>query len=231
MGLVRETGGSDLLVGLAVPVLDHRADVSIWRMSEALYAAGVPARMSDAQITALQTQGQGLEEVQDAASLRRRGQAAVEELPFACLLLQPKEPVVAGLLFLSEQVELMVAQSDLGQALFHQSRDAVDHADTVGTTVHQVSNKDQASALSLCAAVGPPQGAEQLLKGLDLAVYVSNDVQRVRGQWADPIHQESISRFPSLCLVFGLSFLCQMGAFFRLKQAYSCCTSATVDLA
>ena len=93
-----------------------------------------------------------------------------------------EEPARSILGILAQQVDFVVAQNGHRLAGAHQLAHQADHARAVRSAIDEIPHKYQGAALGVVAARVIPQMPQQLQQGLQLAVDVTNDIQRPGGQ-------------------------------------------------
>jgi hypothetical protein len=96
-----------------------------------------------------------------------------------------EEPSVIGLLVLHQDVELVVAQDALGRPLGDEPGDQVDDLGAIGPAIDEVADEDQTSSFGVNAVGAIAEQVQQRLERIDLAMNVSDDINRPVEEWAD----------------------------------------------
>ena len=94
------------------------------------------------------------------------------------VVIRCEEPAVAGLRRTAQQAEFVVAQYALRTASRHKRSDEANDARTVGTPVTQVADEDKMALIRMRAVLAVAQPGEKVVQGLELAVDVTDDIER-----------------------------------------------------
>ena len=175
--------------GLGLPVVVLGAGRAQGHGAGLVHIGGMPGGVDDAQVGALQRQGQAVEKGLDAGALQGVG-GARELAVFGGVAGQAFLEVPAGAVLgvVAQQVDFVVAGDGAGVAAFDQALHQIDHARTVRSAVHEVADKHQGAGLGVAAAVVVAQVVQQVLQRRQLTVDVSHDVERAGGQGLDQAH-------------------------------------------
>jgi peptide deformylase len=94
-----------------------------------------------------------------------------------------EEPAIAVLRRCSQQIEFVVAEQALGESAGGQLAHELDHAGAVVSAVAEIADEDQATALRMFTVVAIAEHSQQIAQGGELAVDVTDDIQRAVEQW------------------------------------------------
>jgi hypothetical protein len=148
----------------------------------------VPAGVDDSQAGALQGERKAGEEIRDLPAglvvvqhpLRNDG-SFEEKFPAV-------EPVVVIFLVAEQEIQVVIAKDALRQAVLDEPLNEGDHGGAVWPTVGEIAHEDEPPPFGVNAVFSIAEAGEQIVEGLDLAMGVSDDIDRAFKQGTDEGH-------------------------------------------
>jgi hypothetical protein len=90
------------------------------------------------------------------------------------------EPAVVVLFIPEEDIQVVITQYALGQAVVNQALDEFQDGGAIGATVGQIAEEDETTAFGVGAVVTKAEVGKKVVDGLDLAVSVSDGIDTAR---------------------------------------------------
>jgi hypothetical protein len=148
----------------------------------------MPAGVDHPQAKTLKSKRKRLEERQIAGTHLVVRVSGSQEFPLCLVVVLREVPAVAFLARATKDIEFVVAQYALGEAVGYESADEIQDSRAIGTPVAEVAHEDEAASVGMDALGVVAEPLQEVMECINFAMDIADKVEGAFNELGDKRH-------------------------------------------